>query len=117
MNVVLAVCQVERNKDYCLSLLYKVIVNLKELVDPFVNDVYRYVLECESEFVGKFIEDTVEGLTVPTLIETVKTLSKTSKHLFNFGLFFKSVCKHGVGHLLSKTLQYYAAKIIHTSLQ
>lgn len=38
-----------------MSLLYKVIVNLKEMVDPFVGDIYKYVLECESEFVKKFI--------------------------------------------------------------
>lgn len=117
MNIVMAVCQTDPNHDYCLSILYKIITNLKELVDPFVGEVFRYALECESEFVGKFIEETVQGLTLPTLIEAVKTLSKTSKHLFNFGVFFKHVCKHGVGHLLSKTLQYYASKIIHSSIQ
>lgn len=53
---------------------------------------------------------------MPTLIETVKTLAKASQHLFNFGIFFKHVCKHGVAHLLVKTLQYYASKIIHTSI-
>ena len=48
MNIILAVCQTDPNQDYCLSMLYKIITNMKELVDPFVGDIYKYALECES---------------------------------------------------------------------
>lgn len=48
MNIVLAVCQTDPNQDYCLSLLYKIITNMNELVDPFVGYIYKYALECES---------------------------------------------------------------------
>ncbi len=44
MNIVLAVCQTDQNQDYCLSILYRIITNMKELVDPFVQDVYKYAL-------------------------------------------------------------------------
>lgn len=87
------------------------------MVEPFVGEIYKYALESQSQFVEKFIEDTVEHLTIPTLIDTVKKLSKTTEHYYNFGIFFKYVSKKGVGHLLSKTLQYFASKTIYSALR
>jgi hypothetical protein len=34
----------ESKENYCLALVYRVIISFKELVEPFVYDIYKYVL-------------------------------------------------------------------------
>lgn len=45
MNIIMAICTTDSNEEYCLALLYRVVTTLRELVDPFVHDIFKYALE------------------------------------------------------------------------
>lgn len=114
MNIILAICST--GGDYSLAILYRIVNNLKELIEPFAENIMRYAIANESEFVDKFLKEAVDHLTTPTLIDIVKKLSKTVEHYFNFCLLFKYTCQKGVGNTLTKTLQSFASKTISIAL-
>ena len=75
------------SNDYSLAVLFTIIKNLKEFVDPYLGQIFQIGIETKSQNANKFIDGVVEAFTAPTLVSLVKNHAKTVENYINFSYF------------------------------
>jgi len=105
MDLILKNC--ENPNDHTLAIVYRLIKNLAELIDPYLEQLFLITFTIDSPYIYRFLIDTTAYLNTSTLIRLVKATHKNVNHISNFTIFFKEVAKKGVADSLSKTLQAF----------
>ena len=109
--------QCSEPNEFSLAIIFCLIKNLKEYLQPYLDQMFKIAIEVESDQTEEFVKGITELLTTPSLIELAKNNWKTVKNFNNFTLFFNYLSKIASFESIWKTIQNFNARSLNSLVE